>query len=76
MGKSCWMASLAIQQLFPIQVLLIFLRFELAPNFINATDFKLGSFSYFFLLYSFLVLTKGQVLNLGVGRSCKGPITQ
>ena len=34
MGKSWWLARLAIQQLFPIQILLIFLRFELLPNFI------------------------------------------
>ena len=26
--------GIAIQQLFPIQILLIFLKFELAPNFI------------------------------------------
>ena len=31
MGKSCWMASLAIQKLFPIQILL---RFELLRNVI------------------------------------------
>ena len=44
----------------------------------NTTDFKLGSSTYFFLLFSFLVLTKCQVLNIRVGghvtRSCKGPI--
>ena len=34
MGKSCWMTSLAIQQLFPIQILLIFPRFELLQNLI------------------------------------------
>ena len=34
MEKSCWLARLANQQLFPIQILLIFLRFELPPNFI------------------------------------------
>ena len=34
MGKSCWIASLALQQPFPIQILLIFLRFKLLPNFI------------------------------------------
>ena len=32
MGKSCWMASLALQQLFPIQILLIFPRFELLQS--------------------------------------------
>ena len=34
-----------------------------------ATDLKLGSSTFFVLLYSFLVLTKCQVLNLRVGRS-------
>ena len=29
-----WMARLALQQLFAIQILLIFLRFELLPDFI------------------------------------------
>ena len=38
--------------------------------FSNCTDLKLGSSTYFFLLYSFLVLTKCQVINLRVGRSC------
>ena len=37
--------------------------------YLNATDLKLGSSTYFFLLFSFLVLTKCQVLNLMVGRS-------
>ena len=58
------MASLALQQLFPIQILLIFLRFELL-----ASDLKLGSSTYFFLLFPFLAFTKCQVLNLSVGRS-------
>ena len=31
MGKSCWIASLALQQLFSIQILLIFLRIKLPP---------------------------------------------
>ena len=34
MGKSCWIARLAIQQHFPIQILLAFLRFILLPNLI------------------------------------------
>ena len=33
-GKSCWMARLALQQLFPIQILLVFQRFELLQNYI------------------------------------------
>ena len=36
----------------------------------NGADLKLGSSTYFFLLYSFLVLTKCEVLNFRVGRSC------
>ena len=35
----------------------------------NATDLKLGSSTYFFLLFPFLVFTKCQVLDLRVGRS-------
>ena len=47
-------------------MLLVFLSFELPPNFIlNATDLKLGSSTYFFLLFSFLC----QVLNLRVATS-------
>ena len=34
MGKSCWIARLAIQQHFPIQIILVFLRFKLLLNFI------------------------------------------
>ena len=34
MGKRCWMASLAKQQLFPIQILKIFPRLELLQHFI------------------------------------------
>ena len=37
--------------------------------YLNATDLKLGSSTYLFLLFLFLVLTKCQVLNLRVGRS-------
>ena len=40
MGKCCWRASLAIQQLFPIQILLPFSIFKLTPNV------KLGSSTY------------------------------
>ena len=82
MGQSCWMASLGIQHLFPIQILLIFLRFELLPNFIFEcyTPHTLQFLHIFFLLISFLVLTKCQVLNLRVGRlrdhvlHAKGPL--
>ena len=60
--EKCWRAKLALQQLFRIQILLLFLS--------NATDLKLGCSTYFFLLFPFLVLTKCKVLNLRVGRSC------
>ena len=80
MGKSCWMASLAIQQVFPIQILL----YSRGLNwhqilYFNATDLKLGGSTYFCLLFSFLVLTKRQIVNLMAGRSrdqvtCNGPI--
>ena len=70
MGQSCWRARLAIQQLFPTQIFFPFPIFKLLPNFIfQCQDLKLGRPTYFFLLFSFLVLTKCQVLNLRVGRS-------
>ena len=65
MVKSCWRASLALQLLFPIQILLNCYQILYS----NATDIKLGSSTYFFLLYPFLVLTKCEVLNLRVGKS-------
>ena len=34
MRKRCWIARLAMQQHFPIQIPLVFLRFKLLPNFI------------------------------------------
>ena len=48
------MASLALQQLFPIQILLIFLRFRLPPNLMLQT-------SNLLLLFPLLVFTKAQV---------------
>ena len=41
----------------------------------NATDLKLGSSTYFSLLFPFLVFTKCQVLHLRVGRS-RDPLLQ
>ena len=38
--------------------------------YLNATDLKLGNSTYFVQLFSFLVFTKCQVLNLRVCRSC------
>ena len=57
MGKSCWLAS-RFQYLDCCQIL-----------YSNAIDLQLGSSTYVFLLFSFLVFTKCQVLNLRVGRS-------
>ena len=57
---------------FSIQILLIFLRFELPPNFIFQC-YRPQTWQFlhiFFLLFPFLVFTKCQVLNLRVGRSC------
>ena len=33
MGKSCWMARLALQQHFPTQLLLVFLSIKIATKF-------------------------------------------
>ena len=65
------LASLALQQLFPIQILLS--RFEIW----SATKFyismlhtsNLAVLHIFSLLFSFLVFTKSQVLKFKVGRS-------
>ena len=47
MGKSCWMASLAMQQPFPIQILLIgWVDHMTGPGF----------HSYFFLFFLNLIL--------------------
>ena len=71
MGKSCWLPSLTNQQLFPIQIFLSFPILNCCKIlYSNATDLKLGSSTYFFpVLFSFLVFTKCQVLNVTVGRS-------
>ena len=72
MGKSCWISRLAIQQHFPIQILLVFLGFKLLPNFIfpvTATDLKLDNSTYLFLLFLFLLFTKCRVLHLRVHKS-------
>ena len=55
MGKSCWIARLALQQLFPIQILLDLNCYQLLYS--NDTDLKYSTFTYFFLLFSFLTLT-------------------
>ena len=66
-GKSCWRASLALQQLLLIQTLLIFMIIKLLQIlYSNATDLKLGSSTYF-SCSSFLVFKKCQVFNLKVG---------
>ena len=59
MGKSCWLATLLASNFFPYK----------SSYHFNATDLNLGSSTYFFLLFSFLVLGKCQVLHLRVCRS-------
>ena len=63
-------ARFALQQLFPIQILLILLRFKLLPNFIFQW-YRPQTWQLYlvFLLLSFLVLRKCQVLNLRMSRS-------
>ena len=61
--RTCWITSLAIQQFFPIQILLKFLRFKFYIQNIPSFIFKHGSSTYFSLLFSFLVFTKCQVLS-------------
>ena len=68
--KYGWTASLALQQLFPIQILLIFLRFELLPNFIfHCYRPQTWQSTYFFPAFSTLLVFKGHV-----GHCCKRPI--
>ena len=60
MGKCCWRAVTS-SHTNPLNISIIL--------YSNATDIKLGSSTYFFLLFPFLVFTKCQVLNLRVSRS-------
>ena len=48
MGKSCWTARLAIQQHFPIQILLVFLRFKLLPIIFHCYRPQTWQFYLFF----------------------------
>ena len=44
--------KVALQHLFPIQILLTFPTFKMPPNlYSNATDLKLGSSTFLFLLF-------------------------
>ena len=83
MGTICWMVSLAFQQLFPIQIFLIFLRFKLPPNFdipVSSTDLRLGSSTLLFSPSLFIsgihkvpgIKFKGRYVVNMTG-SCKGP---
>ena len=56
-----------IQLLFPMQILRYLNCCHILYS--NGTDLKLGSSTYFVQLYSFLVHTKCQDLNLRAGRS-------
>ena len=67
MGKSCWRARLAIQQLFPIQILLIFLRFKLLP--IPQTS-DVAVLLFFFPALFISGIHKVPGIKLRVGRSC------
>ena len=70
-----WRASLTLQQLFPIQILLIFFRFEPPPNFIFHR-YRPQTWQAFSPLFSpFLVFIKFQVLNLRMERS-RDPLLQ
>ena len=62
---------LALQQRFPIQIFLPFPRFKLLPNFIFQC-YRPQTWQFYLVCpaLSFLVLTKCQVLNLSVCRSC------
>ena len=55
MGRSCWIARLAIQQLFPIQIFLPFAIFKLLPNFIFQC-YRLQT-GQFYLVFPALVIS-------------------
>ena len=64
------MQAFSLQQLFPIQNLLIFPRFELPPILIfKCYRPQTSQFLFFPQLFPFLVFTKSQVLKLRMGRS-------
>ena len=71
-----WIASLALQQLFPIQILLIFLRFELPPNFIfQCYRPPTRQFYLCFPALSISVIHKVPSITLRMGKS-RDPLLQ
>ena len=79
MGKSCWLASLASQQLFPIQILLPFPIFKLLPNLIFQC-YRPQTWQFYLVIPALFISGTQKVPGLkfnGVGhvtRSCKEPI--
>ena len=71
MGKSCWFARLANQHLFRIQILLIFLRFELPPNFIFYC-YRSQTWQFYLVFPSLFISGTHKVWVGHVTRSCKG----
>ena len=74
MGKRCWMASLAIQLLFPIQILLIFLRFDLPPNFIFEC-YRPQTWQFYLVFpayesFALAVRREGKEMSLSRGTPC------
>ena len=63
MGKSCWMASIAIQQLFPIQILLPFPIFKLLPNFIFEC-YKPQTWQFYLFVHALFISSTHKVPGL------------
>ena len=67
-----------ISIIFPIQILLIFLRFELAPNFIfefYIPMLQTQTWQFYLFFPALSISSKFQVLNLRMGRS-RDPLLQ
>ena len=78
MGESCWIASLAIQQLFPIQILLPFPIFKLPPNFISQC-YRPQTWQFYLFFPALSVSSIREVLGPRVGHMtlcCRRPIAK
>ena len=64
-GKKLLEARLALQQHFPIQILLVFLRFKLLPNFIFQC-YRLQTWQFYLLFSALSISAIYKVLNLRV----------
>ena len=64
-GKKLLEARLALQQHFPIQILLVFLRFKLLPNFIFQC-YRLQTWQFYLLFSALSISAIPKVLNLRV----------